>query len=436
MTKAKKNNKKVLKKIESSKKDSHKKSAKKDIIKNSIDTKKEIKNNKTKNAKDHFKKSDKNIKENLKDLKNSKKIYLKQEPKDNLINSKDSDYKNKKQNSKPINKKQSVKSNNIIENKNISKKDKKQKLKKINHNKANDKKPKLSTDKQEKLSKNIDIKASFHRFNNKDLQSKNIENGKKEADIDENKKNEIVKKEPKNNQFSVGDKLIYPAHGVGVLTQIEVINIQNTEVSCYLLYFEKEKLSIRIPVVGSEKSGLRALVSKAKMDEVLGILRSGVKKMKGMWSRRAQEYETKINSGDIIMLAEVLRDLTRDIDDTERSYSERIIYETAIYRLATEYSAIYKVTFEEARDKIILIARDKIESDIKDRKKINEFDDFDFDDFEKNKNLLKNKDLEDDEDEDSYEDEDEEEEDGDFEADDEDYETFDDEDDDFNDKDD
>ena len=221
-----------------------------------------------------------------------------------------------------------------------------------------------------------------------------------------------------------------------MLTQIEIINIQNIEVGCYLIYFEKEKLSIRVPVVGSEKSGLRALVSKTKMDEVLGILRSGVKKMKGMWSRRAQEYETKINSGDIIMLAEVLRDLTRDIDDTERSYSERIIYETAIYRLATEYSAIYKIAFEEARDKIILTARDKIESDIKDRKKVNEFDDFDFDDFEKNKSLLKNKDLEDDEDEDSYEeeDEDEEEEDGDFESEDEDYGTFDDED--FNDKDD
>ena len=426
MTKAKKNNKKVLKKIkkvELGNKDSHKKTI--------------IKNNKTKNTKEHIKNIDKDKKESLKDLKNAKKSSSKK-PKDKVINRVVSDSRNKKEGSNSANKKQSTKSTNIAKDKNTAKKDEKQKLKKTNYDKISDKKSKISSDDQEKLSKNLDIKASFHRFNSKDskdLQSKNIENNKKEVVVDEAKKNEvIIKKEVKNSQFVVGDKLIYPAHGVGILNQIEVINIQNTEVGCYLLYFEKEKLSIRVPVIGSEKSGLRALVSRAKMDEVLGILRSGVKKMKGMWSRRAQEYETKINSGDIIMLAEVLRDLTRDIDDTERSYSERIIYETAIYRLATEYSAIYKIAFEEARDKIILTARDKIESDIKDRKKVNEFDDFDFDDFEKNKSLLKSKDLEDD-DEDSYEeeDEDEEEEDGDFESEDDDYGTFDDED--FNDKD-
>ena len=425
MTKAKKNNKKVLKKIkkvELGNKDSHKKTI--------------IKNNKTKNTKEHIKNIDKDKKESLKDLKNAKKSSSKKPKK--VINRVVSDSRNKKEGSNSANKKQSTKSTNIAKDKNTAKKDEKQKLKKTNYDKISDKKSKISSDDQEKLSKNLDIKASFHRFNSKDskdLQSKNIENNKKEVVVDEAKKNEvIIKKEVKNSQFVVGDKLIYPAHGVGALTQIEIINIQNTEVGCYLLYFEKEKLSIRVPVIGSEKSGLRALVSRAKMDEVLGILRSGVKKMKGMWSRRAQEYETKINSGDIIMLAEVLRDLTRDIDDTERSYSERIIYETAIYRLATEYSAIYKIAFEEARDKIILTARDKIESDIKDRKKVNEFDDFDFDDFEKNKSLLKSKDLEDD-DEDSYEeeDEDEEEEDGDFESEDDDYGTFDDED--FNDKD-
>lgn len=413
MTKAKKNNKKALKKIkkvELGKKDLHKKTI--------------IKNNKTKDTK-----------ESLKDLKNTQKSSSKK-PKDKVSNPAVNDYKNKKEDSNSANKKQSKKSTNVAKDKNTAKKDEKQKLKKANYDKISDKKSKPPIETQEKLSKNLDIKASFHLFNSKDMQSKNIENNKKEVVVDEAKKSEVVKKEVKNSQFVVGDKLIYPAHGVGILTQIEIINIQNIEVGCYLLYFEKEKLSIRVPVIGSEKSGLRALVSKAKMDEVLGILRSGVKKMKGMWSRRAQEYETKINSGDIIMLAEVLRDLTRDIDDTERSYSERIIYETAIYRLATEYSAIYKIAFEEARDKIILTARDKIESDIKDRKKVNEFDDFDFDDFEKNKSLLKNKDLEDDEDEDSYEeeDEDEEEEDGDFESEDEDYGTFDDED--FNDKDD
>ena len=79
-----------------------------------------------------------------------------------------------------------------------------------------------------------------------------------------------------------------------------------------------------------------------------------------MWSRRAQEYESKINSGDIMLLAEVLRDLTRDIDDADRSYSERVIYETAIYRLAGEYSVIAGLTIEKSQEEIIKIAKDKL----------------------------------------------------------------------------
>jgi hypothetical protein len=141
------------------------------------------------------------------------------------------------------------------------------------------------------------------------------------------------------------------------------------------------------------------------MDEVFSILRSGVKKLKGMWSRRAQEYETKINSGDIILLAEVIRDLTRDIDDSERSYSERIIYETAIYRLASEYAAIYKVDFEEAKEKIITTAKDKLTGESRPIQK----DDFDdFDDFEGAKSSG------DDDEEEGEDEEEEEEEDDDF----------------------
>ena len=83
------------------------------------------------------------------------------------------------------------------------------------------------------------------------------------------------------------------------------------QVSCYMIYFDREKLTIKIPTTKVEKFGIRQLVSKEKMNEVFSILRSGVKKMKGMWSRRAQEYETKINSGDIFLLAEVLRDLNK-----------------------------------------------------------------------------------------------------------------------------
>ena len=200
--------------------------------------------------------------------------------------------------------------------------------------------------------------------------------------------------------FKADDYAVYPSHGIGKIVDIEKTLVLGQDLSCYLMYFEKEKLTIKIPMNSAEKIGLRHLISKSQMDEVFGILRSGVKKLKGMWSRRAQEYETKINSGDIMLLAEVLRDLTRDIEDGERSYSERIIYETAINRLASEYSAIYGIDFEEAKDKVTLTAKDKLNSEGKVIQK-DEFDEFEIDGIER-----------DEEDEES-EDEDEEDEDGD-----------------------
>lgn len=204
--------------------------------------------------------------------------------------------------------------------------------------------------------------------------------------------------------FKVGDYAVYPSHGIGKIIGIEKTQVLGQDFSCYLMYFEKEKLTIKIPMNSAEKIGLRHLISKAQMDEVFVILRSGVKKLKGMWSRRAQEYETKINSGDIMLLAEVLRDLTRDIEDGERSYSERIIYETAIYRLASEYSVIYGSDFEEAKEKVTLTAKDKLNSEGRIVQK-DGFDDFDAD-------VVKS-DLDEDEDEEENEDEDEEDEDGD-----------------------
>lgn len=193
-----------------------------------------------------------------------------------------------------------------------------------------------------------------------------------------NQKAIIVKKSESHGKitFKIGDYAVYPSHGVGKIIDIEKTSIVGQDFSCYLMYFEKEKLNIKIPINSAEKIGLRSLISKSQMDEVFSILRSGIKKLKGMWSRRAQEYETKINSGDIMLLAEVLRDLTRDIEDSERSYSERIIYETAIYRLASEYVVIYGVSLEEAKEKIITTARDKLTSEFKPAQK-DEFDEFD-----------------------------------------------------------
>lgn len=216
----------------------------------------------------------------------------------------------------------------------------------------------------------------------------------------------IVKKlsESRNKiTFKSGDFAVYPSHGVGKIADIERTMVLGQDFSCYLMYFEKEKLTIKIPVNSSEKIGLRHLVSKSLMEEVFSILRSGVKKLKGMWSRRAQEYETKINSGDIMLLAEVLRDLTRDIEDGDRSYSERIIYETAVHRLAAEYAVIYGIDFEEAKDKIISTAKDKLGIEGKINQK-DEFDEFDY----------KSEKSDDDEDDDENDEEEEEEDDFDY----------------------
>ncbi len=211
--------------------------------------------------------------------------------------------------------------------------------------------------------------------------------------------------------FKNGDYAVYPSHGVGKITDLQSTMVLGKEFSCYLMFFEKEKLTIKIPADSISKVGLRPLATKAQMDEVFAILRSGVKKLKGMWSRRAQEYETKINSGDIILLAEVLRDLTRDIEDGERSYSERIIYETAIARLASEYSAIYNIDFEEAKEKVVATAKDKLGSETKASQK-DEFDEFDYEDKDidgdEEESDEESEELDSDED-DEYEDEDEDE---------------------------
>jgi CarD family transcriptional regulator len=226
---------------------------------------------------------------------------------------------------------------------------------------------------------------------------------------DKNKNEKPLKKKAENlpsqsrQPFRAGDHAVYPSHGVGKIIEIENTTIMGQDYSCYLMYFEKEKLSIKIPVLSAEKNNLRRIASKSQMEEVLNILRSGIKKLKGMWSRRAQEYETKINSGDIILLAEVLRDLTRDIEDSDRSYSERIIYETAIFRLASEYAIIYNVDIEVAKEKIINIAKDKINSEAKSNSK-DDFDDFDIEDRKGKKDL---DDDADEEDEDEEEDEEE-----------------------------
>jgi len=161
-------------------------------------------------------------------------------------------------------------------------------------------------------------------------------------------------KKPANDilNFQEGDAVVYPAHGVGHIEGIETCSVAGMEVSLYSITFEKDRMRLKIPVQKAEESGLRSLCSTSRLDDALTTLQGRAKAKRAMWSRRAQEYETKINSGDPVMIAEVLRDLRRPKDDTEQSYSERQIYQSALERLAREVAAIEKTSESEAATKL------------------------------------------------------------------------------------
>lgn len=155
-----------------------------------------------------------------------------------------------------------------------------------------------------------------------------------------------------NYKFNEGDYVVYAAHGVGQVEGIENQTISGMEVSLYVINFEKDRMRLKIPVMRAKDSGLRALSSDKDMDTAIKTLKGRARIRRTMWSRRAQEYETKINSGDPIAIAEVLRDLKRSNDDTEQSYSERQIYEVALERLAREVAAVESITEGQAAEKL------------------------------------------------------------------------------------
>ena len=160
-------------------------------------------------------------------------------------------------------------------------------------------------------------------------------------------------------KFSEGSKVVYPSHGVGEIKGVEVQNISDMEIKTYVIEFDKEKMTLRIPVARAEKSGLRSLSDSNEIESVSKTLTKKPKSSRGMWSRRAKEYETKINSGNIVSVAEVVRDLHKNVDDPERSYSERVIYENALERLASEVAAIRKCDLDEASQYLVKIMNEQ-----------------------------------------------------------------------------
>ena len=140
--------------------------------------------------------------------------------------------------------------------------------------------------------------------------------------------------------FIPGNFVVYPSHGVGKIIGTEKRTVDNMELDLLIVRFEHERMTLRIPLAKAAESGLRTLSSKVQMDQAIVTLKGKAKVRKTMWSRRAQEYESKINSGSLVSIAEVVRDLHRKDDQGEQSYSERQMYQAAIERLASEFAVV------------------------------------------------------------------------------------------------
>lgn len=152
--------------------------------------------------------------------------------------------------------------------------------------------------------------------------------------------------------FSTGDFVVYPAHGVGRVTGVEVQMIAGMNLEVFVIAFDQDKMTLRVPTSKVKTGGLRALSAGPIMDDALKTLTGRARIKRAMWSRRAQEYEAKINSGDLISIAEVVRDLHRATDQPEQSYSERQLYESALDRMAREVAAVESLNRDEAIKKL------------------------------------------------------------------------------------
>ena len=159
-------------------------------------------------------------------------------------------------------------------------------------------------------------------------------------------------------QYSVGDFIIYPSHGVGEITDIQTFEIAEEKLEMYNVIFDKEKMTLKIPTIKAKEIGIRKVSSRNEMKKTLEILKGKPKVRRTMWSRRAQEYEAKINSGILTELTEVVRDLFRNSNQPEQSYSERQLYESARDRLAREVAVVEKTDDDNAVEKLEIILND------------------------------------------------------------------------------
>ncbi|OYX36248.1 MAG: CarD family transcriptional regulator [Caulobacterales bacterium 32-69-10] len=148
--------------------------------------------------------------------------------------------------------------------------------------------------------------------------------------------------------FVVGDYVVYPAHGVGLINGVETQEVAGLSLEVYVITFDHEKMTLRVPTRKAKTAGLRPLATGDVVSQAMVTLKGRARVKRTMWSRRAQEYEAKINSGDLISIAEVVRDLHRADNQPEQSYSERQLYESALDRMAREVAAIEQIDRDAA----------------------------------------------------------------------------------------
>ena len=201
---------------------------------------------------------------------------------------------------------------------------------------------KFKKEKKRKKLKNIKIKTSL-----KISEKKTTVSG-----ADEKPEIKKIKKQPTEKRiYNLKDYVVYPKHGVGKITAIEKAKIGEINIQFYKILVEKEKLTLTVPI--NQQSKLRPIATINQINKCISILKTKPKIKRTMWSRRAQEYDQKINSGKIYELAEVVKDLNKNTDIiADQSYSERQLFEKAYERLKSEFEAVLNISPEEVEKKM------------------------------------------------------------------------------------
>jgi len=239
--------------------------------------------------------------------------------------------------------------------KNILKKTFKKKVKKIKKKAAKKvKKTKNFKIKKSKIKIKNNLKAKkkitkSESKKNNDVKAENLRISKNNEVKPEIKK--VKKQETEKREYKIKDYVVYPKHGVGQITEFKKINIGGIDVETYIIKFEKDKANGMVPV--NKQTHLRPLATINQVNKCVSILKSKPKIKRSMWSRRAQEYETKISSGKIYELAEVVRDLNKGDDlMVDQSYSERQLFEKAYERILSEFQIILNISLEDTQKKL------------------------------------------------------------------------------------